>query len=360
LTVIPHPTRRPQWRVFGLPGETPVEREAAARFLREQGFEAVTVAADTPLEHLQPARALGLAVWGCRAAVSVRGRDDDAVPPLLARDAAGAPQRRFGSGCPNQPALRRDHLDTITRLAGGGAFAGFMLDGIRFASPNAGPGFFTCFCEVCSTRAAALGLDVARMRGDVARLAREGLPLAPTPPALVAALTQRPGLADWLRFRAACVTEHVREVRAAVDRSNAAQGGSFRLGAYLFPPWFAPLVGQEYRQLVPLLDVVSPMVYRTLEGDATLTGEWSSLARRRLLPACPAFTVAQTAEAVATARALIPAGGPALVPILQLDDDLVGEATRATVAAGADGADYFSFRAGHEPYLTAARTARAG
>ena len=343
--------------MFGLPGETPTQREAAARFLQEQGIEAVTVAADTPLEQLQPARAIGLAVWGCRPAFSLRGWGDDESPLLLARDAAGAPQRWFDSGCPNRPALRQAHLDTIARLAGSGAFAGFMLDGIRFGSPNAGPGFFTCFCEVCTTRAASLGVDVARMRRDVARLAHEGRPLAPTPPELVAALTQRPGLADWLRFRTACVTEHVREVRATVDRLNAAQGRSFRLGAYLFPPWFAPLVGQDYRALAPLLDVVSPMVYRTLDGDATLVGEWSALARRRLLPECPAFAVAQAAEAVAAARALLPAGGPALVPILQLADDLVGEATRATVAAGADGVDYFSFRAGHESYLAAARAA---
>jgi hypothetical protein len=342
-----------------LPGETTTQRAAAARFLREQGFDAVTVAADTALDHLEPARDLGLAVWGCRPAFSVRGWGAAAAPPLLARDAAGVPQRWFGSGCPNQPALRRAHLDTITRLANSGAFAGFMLDGIRFASPNAGPGFFTCFCDVCTTRAEALGVDVARMRRDVALLAREARPPAPTPPELVSALTQRPGLADWLRFRATCVTEHVREVRAAVDQLNAAQGRSFRLGAYLFPPWFAPLVGQEYRDLAPLLDVVSPMVYRTLEGDATLAGEWASLARRRLLPEGPAFTVAHVAEAAAAARALTPAGGPALVPILQLADDLVGEATRATVSAGADGVDYFSFRAGHESYLASLASARA-
>jgi hypothetical protein len=345
--------------VFGLPGETATRRETAARFIREQGFEAVTIGADTPLDHLRPARALGLAVWGCRPAFSLRGRDDEAAPLLLARDAAGEPQRWFGSGCPNRPALRQAHLDTITRLARSGAFAGFMLDGIRFASPNAGPGFFTCFCEVCATKAASLGMDVARMRRAVAGLALEGLPPVATPPELVAALTQRPDLADWLRFRAACVTEHVREVRAAVDRLNAAQGRSFRLGAYLFPPAFAPLVGQEYRALAPLLDVVSPMVYRTLDGDATLAGEWSSLARRGLLPEGPAFTVAHVADAAAAARALMPAGGPALVPILQLADDLVGEATRATVAAGADGVDYFSYREGYESYLAAARAARA-
>ena len=355
-------------RVFGLPGDSTAERVRSTTYLAGHGCTAVAVpvsAVDDELaERIRPAVDAGLAVWGCRAAFSVRGFPDAAAAPLLARDPDGVPRTWFGSGCPNQPALRQNHLDLIAQLARTGDFAGFMLDGIRFASPNASEGFFTCFCAECAAKADALGIDFERMHQAVAALRGElsavASPLANDPRNLVAKLTERGGVADWLRFRAACIAEHVREVRTSIDAVSRETGRQFQLGAYFFTPSFAPLVGQDYAALAPLLDVVSPMIYRTLEGDATLVAEWGSLARINALPAHGVFWPAEVAAEVAAARALIPTGGPPLVPILQLADDRVGEVTHAVLDAGADGLDYFIFRAGHEAYIAQAAPALSG
>lgn len=341
-------------RIFGLPKE---ERARAAAFLADQGFESVVVGADEDAESVRPALDAGLQVWGCRAAFTVRRLSETEAAPLLAQDVDGAPHVWFGSGCPNQSALRETHLAHVRRIAESGAFTGFMLDGIRFASPNAGDGFFSCFCQVCEAKSRRLGFDFERMRQDVRALrdwSRSGAPhLAADPTALLDPVTSRwPGVADWLRFREACVNEHVREVRAAVDEVSR-RGARVLLGAYLFAPTFAPWVGQDYPSVAPLLDVVSPMLYRTLTpGDSCLTTEWGALAALNLIAPHGEFSPQDVAEQVRLARQKVSSASQ-LVPILQLDDDQVASVTAAARLASPDGLDYFSFRTGNEPYLRA-------
>src|SRR5688572_20230383 len=190
-------------RIFGLPKE---DRVAAARFLVSHGFDSIVVGAGDDASSIQPALDAGLSVWGCRAAFSVRRLSEQEAAPLLARDVDGQPRLWFGSGCPNQPALRDAHLAHVRALAESGAFAGFLLDGIRFASPNAGDAFFTCFCAVCAAKAAKMAVDFETMRHDVRALRdwcrTAQTPLAPDPTALPDTLATRwPGVAEWLRFR---------------------------------------------------------------------------------------------------------------------------------------------------------------
>ena len=280
-------------RTYGLPTES---RASHAQFLKSHGFDSVVLGPDeTPLT-IQPALDANLNVWSCRPAFSVRHLPSPEAAPYLSQDPDGHPLIWFGSGCPNEPALRQAHLHHIRTVAESGAFAGFMLDGIRFASPNAGDAFFTCFCPRCAAQADALGYDFDAMRRDVSALrhwcrSADASPLAADPDSLLAPLLIRwPGVAEWLRFREACVRDHVAEVRAAVDHLNA-RGAQFQLGAYLFAPLLAPWVGQDYPALAPLLDVISPMLYRTLgPGDACLTTEWAGLAALNLLPSRAEFT----------------------------------------------------------------------
>ena len=349
-------------RIFGLPKEG---RAAAARFLIDQGFDSVTVGADETEESVRPALDAGLRVWSCRAAFSVRHLPDGEAEPLLARDVDSAPKRWFGSGCPNQPVLREAHLAHVRRVAASGAFTGFMLDGIRFASPNAGDGFLTCFCDRCRHVSQALGLDFQEMRLDVLAL-RDGRLIAPVAIQSLDALRElferHPGLRSWLKLRAASVIEHVHEVRRVVDDVNRSRSSEsrFQLGAYLFFPSLAPFVGQSYAALSPLLDVVSPMLYRTFTGgDACLTDEWATLAARGLLPRHGPFTPTEVDAEVARARAVTPSP-PALVPILQLADERLEETIHSTQSANPDGLDFFVFRTGHEEYVrTASRAMRA-
>ncbi len=343
-------------RILGLPAEDPT---GAARFLVDQGFDSLVVGAEATPESIRPALDAGLSVWFYRAAFSIRALSEAEAQPLLARDVDGQPRIWFNSGCPNRPQLRDAHVAAIEKLAHTGLFTGFMLDGIRFASPNAGDAFFTCFCDVCRDKAAALGFNFPQMRRDVAALrdwcrAGDHTPLASSADTLPDALRRWPGVAEWLRFRAACTLEHVGQVRQAVAAWHGPDGSPFRLGAYLFTPAFAPLVGQRYGDLAPHLDIISPMIYRiNTGGDSGLVPEWAALASLRFLPPHDEFTPEDVGAEVAGARALLPgvSSGPTLVPILRLADDLVAETTRAARSAGADGVDYFVFRNDEQPYV---------
>jgi hypothetical protein len=335
-------------RILGLPADDPAR---AAHVLVEQGFDSLVVGTGTPPDVVEQAAVAGLAVWAYRGAFSVRDVPGDRAHVLLAQDVDGVARTWFGSGCPNRGALRDAHLAAVERLVRSGLYAGFMLDGIRFASPHAGEAYFTCFCPVCRAKAGSLGFDFEGMRRDVAALrdwCRAGAPAAPLAPdadALPDALRRWPGVDDWLRFRAACVSEHVGEVRRAIDTLLSGGRGPFGLGAYLFTPALAKLVGQRYGDLAPLLDVLSPMIYRAnTDGDAALASEWGALAGLHLIPARGGFSVADVGAEVARARAVLATAPAALVPILRLADDLVAETTRAALAAGADGLDYFVYR----------------
>lgn len=346
-------------RILGLPADDPAR---AAHFLVEQGFDSLVVGMGTPPEIVGQAVEAGLAVWGYRGAFSVRGVAGNQVQTLLAQDVDGVARTWFGSGCPNQRPLRDAHLAAVERLVRSGLYAGFMLDGIRFASPNAGEAYLTCFCPVCRAKAVLLGFDFERMRRDVSALrdwCRAGAmaaPLAPSAEALPHAHRRWLGVDDWLCFRAACVLEHVREVRQAIDSWRSGSRTPFGLGAYLFTPAFAPLVGQDYGDLAPLLDVLSPMIYRTnTDGDASLDSEWGALANFHLLPAHGEFSVADVATEVA--RALLSSAPVALVPILRLTDDLIAETTHAALASGATGLDYFIFRDSDEAFVRRASDA---
>ena len=376
-------------RIFGLPRDG---RAEAARFLVEHGFDAVVATGEQEdAASIQPALDAGLSVWSCRAAFSVRHLTDADAAPLFARDVDGHPRVWFTSGCPNQPALRESHLAHVRRVVETGAFTGFLLDGIRFASPNAGDAYFTCFCGVCAAKAARLGYDFEAVRRAVRSLrdwcrdATDG-PIAADPVALVSALSERwPETAQWLQFREACVREHVGEVRAAIDE-HAVRGAPFLLGAFLFAPSLAPLVGQDYSQLVSLLDQVSPMLYRTLgPGDACLTTEYSALSSFHLIPPPPLFTPEQIASEIRLAQNRLAAargsrgqapgraGGakqvevgvrgaqrPRLAPILQLADDRLEEVLHQTLLTNPGSLDFFRYRPeGHSYVETVSRGTRA-
>lgn len=351
-------------RIYGLPTENRRER---AQLLVDHGFDSIVLGPDETTDTIQPALDAGLKVWGCRTAFSIRHLSNADAAPLLCRDVDDRPQPWFGSGCPNQPALREAHLHHIRRVAQSNSFTGFMLDGIRFASPNAGDAFFTCFCDVCRQAAHALDLDFDQIRHAVRALRDERRERPPhtTPDALVEAFERRPDLASWLRFRVGSIIGHVHETCRLVDQINADRRPSnpFQLGAYLFAPSLAPLVGQNYAALATLLDIISPMLYRTLTpGDACLTTEYAALAALNLTPPRAEFSPTDVSDEIQRAHRWL-AQSPAtaqLVPILQLADDRVADVTTAARSAAPDGLDYFTYRTGHERHVErAAQAARA-
>jgi hypothetical protein len=283
----------------------------------------------------------------------------------------GQRQLWFGSGCPNHPAVRASLIDRHRRAASREQVAGVLLDGIRFASPASGlEAFCTCFCEHCARAATGLGLDFARMQREVTALhgrLASGVPLVPpelagSPATMLGQLAQWPGVCDWLWFRQRTITDFVGELARVVN------GEGKRLGAYLFSPCLAPLVGQDYSALAPFLDVLAPMLYRNvheLNCIAPINTELHTLASWADQVPDPAWvlelaglplealgtrddllTRGASPEAVgvetARARALI-GPGKTLAPILWWDDPIADRTMDCVRRNGADGVQVFRF-----------------
>jgi len=357
--------------MHGLPGEHPEEH---ARFLADQGIEYVVLGADPGA--IQAARRAGLKVYVCSGAFGKGNRPDD----LLSIDVNGDRQIWFGSTCPNQPEVREANLRGIADMAAIEGIEGIFIDGCRFASPASGlEPFFTCFCPACEEKAAWLGFDFPRMKADAAALYRmikygEGAAswaqASCSPSGLLHFLVNHPGTFDWLRFREACTTEHLINMKNTIKGVNPA----LRFAIYIFTPSLSVLVGQNYVALREHLDLFSPMIYRNFpppDGPACINRElfdiagwFEEVAGIRLqdealvmsalgaffgLPLSTRTEVGQglppKSVGVETARARTLLGpDKALVPILYLDDDLIEASMRTALEGGADGLSFFVYK----------------
>ena len=342
--------------------------QADLAWVADHGWDAV-IGEDDPAFHAA-VRAHGMEPWTCLGAFSSPADD----PALLCLDVNGRRQKWFGSGCPNHPAVRASSLERHRLAAAREHVAGVFLDGIRFASPASGlDAFCTCFCEHCARAAASLGLDFGRMKHDVTALHRHlgsGLLLVPpelagSPSALVGSLARWPGAVDWLGFRRRIVTDFAGELAQEVRRDGK------RLGAYLFSPCLAPLVGQDCAAMAPFVDVFAPMLYRNvnernciapINSELHVIASWADRVADPswvlTLAGFPSETFSQRDELLvrglspdavgvetARARALI-GPGKTLAPILWWDDPVAGRTAECARKGGADGIQVFRFIAG--------------
>ncbi|MFQ5710335.1 MAG: hypothetical protein ACE5GD_01005 [Candidatus Geothermarchaeales archaeon] len=177
-----------------------------------------------------------------------------------------------GAGCPNNPELRRLSLkwveEALTRLD----VDGVVLDGVRFPSPGNGlRTFLTCFCEYCVEKAKALGYDLPPI-GEYLRGLHD-------PVSILKASVDFPNvsnsmeLMDWMSFRCMSIAEHVQDTKrlaGSIDQKA-------EVGAALFTPSLAPLVGQSYADLCSILDFIQPMVYHRGDGVACVNFELGRL-----------------------------------------------------------------------------------
>jgi hypothetical protein len=353
--------------------------EEHLRFLADNGFGAV-VAGATP-ETAAACAARGIALYLCSGAYGRGGYADE----YLSVDVNGGRQVWFGSTCPNQPAVREANLRGIAAMAATDGIAGLYIDGCRFASPASGlEAFFTCFCPVCEEKAHRWGYDFPRMKADATALYRlikgqdagtRWTQTGASPSMLLHVLVHHPGALEWLRFREACTTEHLRDVRATIKGVNP----HLMFGIYSFTPTLAPLVGQHYGRLSDgVIDLFSPMIYRNFpppDGPACLNlelyeiGGWFGGTESAVMQAIAAFfgvpsmprqalrekgLPPQTVgEETRRARSLIGAGTP-LVPILYLDDPEIETSIRAAREAGADGVSFFTYQASLRPFVVRA------
>jgi len=134
--------------------------------------------------------------------------------------------------------------------------------------------FATCFCDNCGSKAAEYGYRFEEMKNSAKQMLNafydfKGIwevlqAYRSSPVGILDIAARESALLDWLRFRELSVTEFIVEVRNLIRSYNRKAG----LGAYVFTPSLAFLVGQNYRELWRYLDFVKPMVYRDMESPA--------------------------------------------------------------------------------------------
>lgn len=347
------------------------DKKATAKALKEAGFDVVVAGGDA----VAAVTAEGMESWVCGGAFGLGDlKDEDAYKAV---DLAGGPQVWFSSGCPNNATLRERNLGSCRKMAATPGISGILVDGCRFASPASGlHPFLTCFCDTCRDKAGKLGFDFEAMKRDVAALHDALTGKGDTPAAWAATpvgatewLVRHPGVLEWLRFRRACTTEHLRSIGEIIH------GASLRMGVYIFTPSLAPLVGQSYADLGEFVDVFAPMIYRNYPkrpGIACLNWELTIIPEGLGIAGTPAEKAAldlylawtglddvvsdRTIAAVqrevppeavgcetAQARALLD-DDKELAPIIYIEDPQMAKTAGLVRQAGANGVNFFVFR----------------
>jgi hypothetical protein len=165
--------------------------------------------------------------------------------------------------CPSHPRTEEwfalAYVDVARRYAGAKAVA---LTHARYARPDFLPGLFTCGCRHCDCAAEELGYNPGAMKDGVRRFQRAGelldaprlrrayeLGLAGAD--LLEYLGGGPGIVDWINCRADIVSRDLTRYKQAVQREV---GASMLFGADTFPPTFALLCGQRYRDFMTCSD----------------------------------------------------------------------------------------------------------
>lgn len=293
----------------------------------------------------------------------------------LSRDVQDVPREWFSSTCPSREEVREYNLQSVKELAKTPHIQGVIIDGCRFASPSSGKvtdAFYTCFCDSCMKKARRMGFDAEYIKRSVSALYDfmhgERVDLLPF----------AQGIEDWMEFRERVTTEHLIHFTETVHGVNE----KLKAGIFIFAPSLSKLVGQSYRALQGKMDLYSPMLYRIYNdpnGPACLNVEIADLLRmingasflskeRRIdllkaltgldesllveRPEKPSMVTPEmifrgfTTEVlkVETARSKVMAPEGKMIPIIQLDDPDIEEATLSTLKGGADAVSYFLFR----------------
>jgi len=263
---------------------------------------------DVPRKILEGARARRLACYmqispytvpGAPGGQSVesgeRAESGDRPVPVGAKRARAVVA---GHGCLNNPGVRAlGRARTRDAVLHYPDIDGLFMDWAEYACYFFEDAF-TCFCPHCRSQADDWGYDWDRIERDVRALWDSLSHAAPAlkqtwadplalPYAIGELLARRPGVAEWLAFKARTVVERYRELRAAMDSVG---GQSIALCANGFAPPWSLITGMDYRGLTEICEVVRcklftfhwPMIARWY---AESLGEATGAAAGSLLPA---------------------------------------------------------------------------
>ncbi|KPV61915.1 MAG: hypothetical protein AOA66_1587 [Candidatus Bathyarchaeota archaeon BA2] len=179
------------------------------------------------------------------------------------------------TGCPNNCVVRENNLAWVRNVLENLEINGLILDGVRFPSLGSGlQSFSSCFCQHCREKAENLGYDLSFIKGRLKTLGfQDLLRLTSSYSDASSNLSADRRLQDWLEFRRQSINEHVGNVRnmaKVIDQR-------IEVGAAIFAPTLAPLVGQNYGDLGQILDFLQPMMYHKGDGIACINYELAKL-----------------------------------------------------------------------------------
>lgn len=250
------------------------------------------------------------------------------------------PGEEFHFVCPasirNRAALR----DAFEELTAGCAPDGVFLDRIRYPSAVRSPAhFFGCRCSACRERQKEAGVDPRVFQDRIGRADR-----------LDEALPDRlengryhyrdPDLECVMAAKRKTITEAVGQYCHTFHQRG------IRVGIDTFAPALADLVGQDLRALLPLVDLVKPMMYFRTFAPAGIPYELHAYGKAfsdRLSTLWGGRT--DDPRSMETQLRSLPDGKDKICPGLEInrvpgicepDADRLREAVRAVKAAGCD------------------------
>ena len=185
---------------------------------------------------------------------------EDADPMLFfgaenERSVQICPGEEFQFVCPASARNRNAVFDTFEELTAGGVPDGVFLDRIRYPSAVRAPAhFFGCRCATCRERQKQTGMDPEAFRQRTEQLT-----------ALDTCLPERlengryhypdPDLERLTALKRRTITE----TAALYCREFHRRG--IKVGVDTFAPAMADLVGQDLHELLPIVDLMKPMMY---------------------------------------------------------------------------------------------------
>jgi hypothetical protein len=192
-------------------------------------------------------------------------RAPEAAEPMISfgsaseRGIAACPGEEFRFICPGSRRNLDALIETYEKWTAGCEPDGVFLDRIRYPSAVYSPtDFLGCGCEACRARLQQAGIDPQRLQARMAR--KKGLD---------SCLPDRmengryhypdPDLEGLAQMKRSIITDSVGEYSQTFHKKG------IKVGIDVFAPALADLVGQDLAALLPLTDLVKPMMYfRTL------------------------------------------------------------------------------------------------
>jgi hypothetical protein len=196
---------------------------------------------------------------------SLRTRDI----PVLVDGKRYRDKRVAAAACLNSPDAQRYALALVEDvLEQYPESEGLILDWIEFGAYHLEE-HFSCFCAHCAARAEIMGLEWEPMRRDVGRLwdwlhalnpreLQRSRRVVTSLSEMLELLQQRPGILQFLKFKADTVTGFYRKVKELIDRKRPR---GVELVARGWPPPWNRSSGTDYRALAEICQTVTPKLF---------------------------------------------------------------------------------------------------